>query len=63
VENTVEIIKVDSLGRVKIPKFIREQLTIEPKDYVKIIVRNGDIILIPTENSMYEPTDMGWEHS
>ena len=62
-ENTVEIIKVDSLGRVKIPKFIREQLAVEPKDYVKIIVRNGDIILIPTKNSIYEPTAMGWEHT
>jgi len=63
VENKAEIIKVDGLGRVKIPKFIRDQLAIKPKDYFKIIVRDGDIILIPTKSSIYEPTAMGWEHS
>ena len=56
----IEVVKVDELGRIKLPKHIREELRIKEKNIFEIFTCDGEIILVPIKETIYEPTKKGW---
>lgn len=46
--------KVDGLGRVTIPKEVRNQLQIEDNSYVELSVEDGAIVLRPKERTILD---------
>ncbi len=43
----VEILKVGVRGEIYLKKSLREELGIEPGEYVKAYVENGRLIIVP----------------
>jgi len=60
VAEKIEVVKVDELGRIKLPKHIREELRIKEKNIFEIFTCDGEIILVPIKETIYEPTKKGW---
>lgn len=49
--NSTDIRKIDSLGRVVLPKAVREELSLNEGDSIKVQCNDGKIIIEPFEST------------